>query len=117
MQTTDREIKELVKTPELTPLETMRHSCAHVMAHAITRMYPGAQFGVGPHIENGFYYDVLFPKAVTEEVLPQIEAEMKKIIKEGRPFQRKSLSRAEAENFFGDKKQNFKFYRIGTNEN
>lgn len=104
----EKELAELVKTPELSPLETMRHSCAHVMAHAITRLYPGAQFGVGPHIESGFYYDVLFPKAVNEDILPAIEAEMKKIIKEGKPFERSTISPSEAVKYFSEKGQSFK---------
>jgi threonyl-tRNA synthetase len=104
----EKELAELVDTPKLSPLETMRHSCAHVMAHAITRLYPGAEFGVGPHIENGFYYDVKFPQSVTDEALPAIEAEMRKIIKEGKPFQRRFLSRDEAISYFGGKGQNFK---------
>lgn len=104
----EKEIAELVNTPKLSPVETMRHSTSHVMAHAITRLYPGAQFGVGPHIDYGFYYDVLFPQPVTEEVLPKIEAEMKKIIKEKKPFVRKELARAEAETFFQSKGQTFK---------
>jgi threonyl-tRNA synthetase len=82
------------------------------MAHAITRLYPGAEFGVGPDIDNGFYYDVKFPEPVTEEILPKIEAEMKKIIKEGRKFERKVLSREEAIRFFGDKGQHFKLELI-----
>jgi threonyl-tRNA synthetase len=104
----EKELSDLLETPKLSPIETMRHSCAHVMAHAITRMYPGAQFGVGPHIEYGFYYDVLFPTPVTDEVLPKIEAEMKKIIKEGKPFSRKVLSRNEAVEFFKNLHQDFK---------
>ena len=108
----EKELEELKATPKLSPIETMRHSCAHVMAHAITRLFPGSQFGVGPHIENGFYYDVLFPVAVTEEVLPKIEAEMKKIIKEGKPFVRKSLTSEEAIRFFGEKGQTFKIELI-----
>ena len=108
----EKELVELVNTPKLSPLETMRHSCAHVMAHAITRLYPGSQFGVGPHIENGFYYDILFPETVTEEMLPKIEVEMKKIIKEGKSFVRKSLSRDEALHYFGDKGQQFKLELI-----
>lgn len=108
----DKELSELVETPKLSALETMRHSCAHVMAHAITRLYPGAEFGVGPHIENGFYYDVKFPESVTEEALPKIEAEMKKIIKEGNPFSRRMLNREEAIRFFGDKGQHFKLELI-----
>lgn len=108
----EKELADLVATPELSPVETMRHSAAHVMAHAITRLYPGAQFGVGPHIEHGFYYDVLFPRPVTDEDLPAIEAEMRKIIKEKRPFARKEMNRAEAEKYFGGKGQNFKIELI-----
>lgn len=108
----EKELAELLETPKLSPLQTMRHSCSHVMAHAITRLFPGCEFGVGPDIDNGFYYDVKFPEPVTEEILPKIEAEMKKIIKEGRPFERKVLSREEAIRFFGDKGQKFKLELI-----
>lgn len=108
----EKEVSELLETPKLSPLQTMRHSASHVMAHAITRLYPGAEFGVGPDIDNGFYYDVKFPVAVTEEILPKIEAEMKKIIKEGNKFERKVLSREEAVRFFGDKGQHFKLELI-----
>lgn len=108
----DKELSELLETPKLSPLQTMRHSASHVMAHAITRLYPGCEFGVGPDIDNGFYYDVKFPVAVNEEILPKIEAEMKKIIKEGRSFERKVLSREEAIRFFGDKGQHFKLELI-----
>jgi threonyl-tRNA synthetase len=108
----EKELAELVETPKLSPLQTMRHSASHVMAHAITRLFPGSEFGVGPDIENGFYYDVKFPEPVTEEILPKIEAEMKKIVKEGRAFERKVLSREEAIRFFGDKGQKFKLELI-----
>lgn len=108
----EKELSELLETPKLSPLQTMRHSASHVMAHAITRLFPGAEFGVGPDIENGFYYDVKFPEPVNEEVLPKIEAEMKKIIKEGNKFERKVLSREEAVRFFGDKGQHFKLELI-----
>jgi threonyl-tRNA synthetase len=104
----EKELQELLETPKLNPVETMRHSCAHVMAHAITRLYPGAEFGVGPHIDYGFYYDVKFPTPVQEDALPKIEAEMKKIIKEGLPFKRSVLSPEEANRFFGDRGQHFK---------
>ncbi|HEY8278015.1 MAG TPA: threonine--tRNA ligase, partial [Bdellovibrionota bacterium] len=108
----EKELSELLETPKLSPLQTMRHSASHVMAHAITRLYPKAEFGVGPDIENGFYYDVKFPEPVTEDILPKIEAEMKKIIKEGRSFERKVLTRAEAEKFFSGKGQHFKIELI-----
>lgn len=108
----EKELSELLETPKLSPLQTMRHSASHVMAHAITRLYPGSEFGVGPDIDNGFYYDVKFPEPVTEEILPKIESEMKKIIKEGNKFERKVLSRDEAVRFFGDKGQHFKLELI-----
>ena len=54
------------------PLETIRHSYAHVLAAAIQRLFPDARFGVGPVIENGFYYDILLPKAIGGEDLPKI---------------------------------------------
>ncbi|MCO5143504.1 MAG: threonine--tRNA ligase [Oligoflexia bacterium] len=108
----EKELEELLATPKLSALETMRHSCAHVLAHAITRLYPGSQFGVGPHIEHGFYYDILFPEHVTEDILPKLEDEMKKIIKEGKPFVRKVLSKEEAVRFFGDHGQLFKIELI-----
>lgn len=108
----ENEVASLVATPKLSPLQTMRHSCSHVMAHAITRLYPGAEFGVGPDIDNGFYYDVKFPVPVDETILPKIETEMRKIIKEGNKFERKVLSREEAVRFFGDKGQHFKLELI-----
>jgi threonyl-tRNA synthetase len=108
----EKDVADLLATPELSPLQTMRHSASHVMAHAITRLYPGSEFGVGPDIDNGFYYDVKFPVPVTEEILPKIEAEMKKIIKENSPFKRSVLSKEEAIKFFTDKGQHFKLELI-----
>jgi len=84
-------------------LHILRHSASHLMAHAITRLYPGAKFGVGPAIQDGFYYDVLFPRPITDEDLPLIEAEMKKISKERTPAERVEMTSAEAlELFSGD---------------
>jgi threonyl-tRNA synthetase len=77
--------------PEIhSPVETMRHSCAHVMAHAIRKLWPQAKFGIGPTIENGFYYDVDFgpDMKLTPEDLPKIEKEMAKVIKANAPFVR-----------------------------
>ena len=65
-------------------LHILRHTAAHIMAQAIKRLYPQADFGYGPATEKGFYYDVdLGDTKLTDEDLPAIEAEMKKIIKEG----------------------------------
>ncbi|MDR2780767.1 MAG: threonine--tRNA ligase [Synergistaceae bacterium] len=85
-------------------LSILRHSASHLMAQAITRLYKGAQFGVGPAIQDGFYYDVLFPEAITDDDLPVIEAEMKKLSKEKFRIERVEVSAAEAlEKFAGDR--------------
>jgi len=67
-------------------IETMRHSCAHVMAAAVQSLWPNAQFGVGPTTENGFYYDVLVEDTITEDDLAKIETAMRKIKKKKHPF-------------------------------
>ena len=70
-------------------LDTKRHSCAHVMACAIQSIWPKAQFGVGPTIGNGFYYDVLIEENITEEDLVKIESAMRKIKKKKQKNNRK----------------------------
>ena len=79
-------------------VDTLRHSASHVLAAAVLRLYPGTNLGVGPAIEDGFYYDFEFPKPITEDDLPKIEEEMKKIVEEKHPFVRseKSLKDAKA---------------------
>lgn len=77
-------------------LEVYRHSTAHVLAQALKRLYPGVKLGIGPVIEDGFYYDVDLPVRLTPEDLPKIEAEMAKVIKEDHPIVRKVVSRDEA---------------------
>ncbi len=78
------------------PLETRRHSAAHVMAAAIKRLFPDAKFGVGPVIEHGFYYDVDLGRSVTPEDLKTIAHEMKKLVAENPSFEREELSIDEA---------------------
>ena len=78
----------------------LRHSAAQVMAQALQRLYPGIHFGVGPVIENGFYYDVDSEKTITEEDLKTIEDKMMEIVKENLPIIRKEVSRKEAEEIF-----------------
>jgi len=80
----------------MTELETLRHSCAHVLAEAILRIWPEAQFAAGPPVEQGFYYDVDLTHRISPEDFPRIEAEMAKIIAEDQPFERRVVSRAEA---------------------
>ncbi|TCS96709.1 threonine--tRNA ligase [Hazenella coriacea] len=77
-------------------LEVYRHSTAHLMAQAIKRLYPDVKLGIGPVIEDGFYYDIDLPVRLTPEDLPKIEEEMKKIVKEDHSITRKVVSREEA---------------------
>src|SRR5256885_9527179 len=88
------------KTPEMraqmTDIERLRHSTAHVLATAILKIWPEAQFAAGPPVDNGFYYDVDLPHRVSPEDFEKIEAEMKKEIKENHPFERMEVSRDEA---------------------
>jgi threonyl-tRNA synthetase len=81
---------------KLTELERLRHSCAHVMATAILRLWPDAQFASGPAVENGFYYDLDLQHRITPEDFPAIEAEMKKEIKANRPFEKVIVTREQA---------------------
>ena len=80
----------------MTELERLRHSCAHVMATAILRLWPDAQFAAGPPVENGFYYDVDLQHRITPEDFPAIEAEMRKEIKANRPFEKIVVTREQA---------------------
>jgi len=80
----------------MTELETIRHSCAHVMANAILRIWPEAQFAAGPPVENGFYYDVDLGHRISPEDFEKIEKEMAAIIAEAQPFQREVITRDEA---------------------
>ncbi len=82
------------KDPEA--LDVMRHSCAHVMARAVMRLFEGVQLAFGPTVENGFYYDFDLPRPITDEDLPRIEEEMARIIKEDEPFERVEMDRQEA---------------------
>lgn len=90
------ERKTLEDRNRMTDLERLRHSCAHVMATAILRLWPEAQFAAGPPVENGFYYDVELAHRITPEDFPAIEAEMKREIKANHPFQRIVVERAQA---------------------
>ncbi len=80
----------------MTPIEEIRHSCSHVLAAALLRLFPETQLDVGPPTDNGFYYDVDLDRKLTAEDLIAIEAEMQKIIKENQKFERTECSREEA---------------------
>ncbi|NNC87441.1 MAG: threonine--tRNA ligase [Akkermansiaceae bacterium] len=91
-----KERKSLDERAQMTDLERLRHSCAHVLATAIARLWPDAQFAAGPPVEGGFYYDVDLTHRISTEDFPRIEAEMKKVVKENQTFERVVLSRDEA---------------------
>ncbi len=89
----------LLTTRDDEALEIMRHSAAHVMAEAVSNLYPEAKLTIGPVVKDGFYYDIDMPP-VSDSDLEKIEQEMQKIIKAKKTFQRKVMSRKEAFNFF-----------------
>ena len=95
-------------------LHVIRHSAAHIMAQAIKRLYPEADFAYGPATDNGFYYDVdLGDKKISEDDLPAIEAEMKKIVKENLKFQAFELPRDQAIALMEERGEKYKVEHIG----
>jgi threonyl-tRNA synthetase len=90
------ERKTLEQREQMTDLERLRHSASHVLATAILKIWPEAQFAAGPPVENGFYYDVDLPHRISPEDFEKIEAEMKKEIKANHTFERMEVSREEA---------------------
>src|SRR5947199_2951812 len=90
------ERKTLDQREQMTELERLRHSASHVLATAILKIWPEAQFAAGPPVENGFYYDVDLPHRISPEDFEKIEAEMKKEIKSNNLFERMEVSRDEA---------------------
>jgi len=91
-----KERKTLDDRAKMTELERIRHSCAHVMATAILRLWPDAQFAAGPPVENGFYYDVELSHRISPEDFPKIEEEMKKEIKANHTFEKIVVTREQA---------------------
>ncbi len=81
---------------QMTELEELRHSCSHILATAVLRLFPETQLDIGPPTDTGFYYDIDLDKKLTAEDLEKIEAEMKKVIGENQKFERTEVSRAEA---------------------
>src|SRR5438045_467983 len=88
--------KTLEQRAQMTDIERLRHSASHVLATAILKIWPEAQFAAGPPVENGFYYDVDLPHRISPDDFEKIEAEMKKEIKANHPFERMEVSRDEA---------------------
>ncbi len=90
------ERKTLDQRAQMTDLERLRHSAAHVMATAILRIWPEAQFAAGPPVEDGFYYDLEMPHRISPEDFPKIEEEMKKEVKANNVFEKVVVSREQA---------------------
>jgi threonyl-tRNA synthetase len=90
------ERKTLEQREQMTDIERLRHSASHVLATAILKIWPEAQFAAGPPVENGFYYDVDLPHRISPDDFEKIEAEMKQEIKANHPFERMEVSRDEA---------------------
>ena len=88
--------KTLEQRAQMTDIERLRHSASHVLATAILKIWPEAQFAAGPPVENGFYYDVDLPHRISPDDFEKIEAEMKKEIKANHPFEKMEVSRDEA---------------------
>ena len=93
-------------------LSVMRHSCAHVMARAVMRLFDGVKLAFGPTVEGGFYYDFDLEHTLSEDDFPKIEEEMKRIVKQDEAFERVDASREEALTICQDMDQNFKVEHI-----
>jgi threonyl-tRNA synthetase len=94
------------------PLHVLRHSAAHLLAAAVTELYPDAKYGIGPPVEDGFYYDFDFAKPVSESELREIESRMRRIAQEDRPFVRETMSREQAIEEFRQRGQDYKLELI-----
>lgn len=106
--------KTLDERERMTDLQRLRHSAAHIMATAVTRLWPDTKLDIGPPTDEGFYYD--FDQAqhrFSPEDFPKIEEEMRKVVKENQPFEKMVKTREEARDFFEKAGQKFKVERLG----
>jgi threonyl-tRNA synthetase len=94
------------------PLHVLRHSTAHLLAAAVVELYPDAKYGIGPPVEDGFYYDFAFSQPLSESDLPAIESRMRRIAQEDRPFVHEVLSREKAIEEFRKRGQDYKLELI-----
>jgi threonyl-tRNA synthetase len=97
-------------------LYVLRHSSAHLLAEAVRRLFPGVKVAIGPPIENGFYYDFDFPEPIAEADLERIEEEVRRELKEGRAWERREVSRAEAHQRFLEENEPYKVELVDTAE-
>ncbi len=101
-------VLEIITVDTDSGIKILWHSTAHIMAHAIKNLYPEAQFGVGPAIEDGFYYDIDIDSKLNQDALENIEKEMQRIISSNTSFSRKELSKDEAIRFFRENTDRYK---------
>ena len=109
---TEVQRKTLEERREMDGLSRIRHSCAHVLATAVLRIWPEAKLDIGPPTDEGFYYDFDLEHRFTPDDFEQIEAEMKKVVKENQTFEMSELTREEAKAHYEEQKQPFKLERI-----
>jgi len=112
MATVGKGRKTIEDREQMSALDRLRHSAAHVMAAAVCRLYDDVQLDIGPATEDGFYYDFGLDQTFSPEDLEKIEAEMARIIGEDQPFERSVLSRQEAEAVLKEKGQGYKLDRL-----
>src|SRR3979409_371676 len=107
------ERKSLDERARMTDLQRVRHSCAHIMAAALPRLWPEALLYIGPPTDEGFYYDFDLPShRFSPEDFAKIEAEMVKVVKENQVFQKSVKTRDEARQFFEGRNQKYKVERL-----
>jgi threonyl-tRNA synthetase len=105
--------REAFESDEDYNLHRLRHSTAHIMAQAITQLYPDVSLAIGPPIQDGFYYDMDIPNVtLSEDDLPAIEKEMKRVCKQNQSFEREDWSKDKARTYFSKNKQQFKLELI-----
>jgi len=89
-------------------IEILRHSASHILAEAVLKLYPGTKLGIGPAIEDGFYYDFDLPQAITDKDLPKIEKTMKRIAQQNHPFEKIESDLEKAKKLLKESEQNYK---------
>ena len=110
-------MSQLKEAPQVVgpfPLSTLRHSVSHLMASAVAKLYPGVQFGFGPAIEHGFYYDFDLAEPLTEADLRKIEKEMARIAKRSPEMKCVEVTREEARSRLAKAGQTYKVESIGS---
>ncbi|KAB2661050.1 MAG: threonine--tRNA ligase, partial [Verrucomicrobia bacterium] len=110
---TDVQRKSLDQREQMNELMRLRHSCAHILATAVLRLWPDALLDIGPPTDDGFYYDFDLKHRFSPEDFPRIEEEMRKVIKENQVFEKSIRTREEARAYFEGKGQRFKVERLG----